>query len=119
IHFRKQYKKTEINNVYNFRDKKFNWKSVLERFMRDNEKFAMYFYGNSIEKFESPDDFIPPLIGGEHERIGREIGDAYASSAYDLTSFSDITNDVLQETIFELRRENPDLAKTGHWHFFE
>jgi len=32
---------------------------------------------------------------------------------------SDITNDALQEKVSELRRDNPELAKPEHWHFFE
>lgn len=50
----------------------------------------------------------------ELERIGREIGDALASSAIDLWSFSDITNDILQETVFKLRQDYPELTKTEH-----
>jgi hypothetical protein len=50
----------------------------------------------------------------ELERIGREIGDAFASSAIDLWSFSDITNDILQETVFKLRLDYPEWAKIEH-----
>jgi hypothetical protein len=50
----------------------------------------------------------------ELERNGREIGDVFASSAIDLWSFSDITNDILQETVFKLRLDYPEWAKIEH-----
>ncbi|KAI3655821.1 hypothetical protein MP638_002835, partial [Amoeboaphelidium occidentale] len=97
-----------------------NFKEVLERLMENKYEFAAFFYTNAYTKLDDDDDWIPESENEtELERIGREIADAFASSAYDLTSFSDIINDVLQETVSELRRESPDLAKTGHWHFFE
>ncbi|KAI3657769.1 hypothetical protein MP638_001034 [Amoeboaphelidium occidentale] len=73
---------------------------VLERLMENKYEFSAFFYTNSYKKLDDDDVWIAESENEtELERIGREIGDAFASSAYDLTSFSDIINDVLQEAV--------------------
>lgn len=118
-YFSKRYQSYALKRVYSFRDKISNWKPVAERLMKDNDKFAEFFYDNSTSKLLKYDRHIPVLIGCELVRFGHQVGDVFVSAENAFRTPRVFTMDTMHRAVFTLRKENPDLARAEQWPFFE
>ncbi|KAI3655795.1 hypothetical protein MP638_004270 [Amoeboaphelidium occidentale] len=100
--FAKHYGYNAIDKFYLYQGEIINGKSVAERFLKRPELY-----------FEPSNEF-------ELERLGCEIGDAFASASNDIWTPSVLTTMAsLRETVSKLRHENPGLVKAKQWRLFE
>lgn len=108
-----------IRILYYYRDKIPKWKQVVERFMKDNYKFAQFYFENSKNK-DCPMRFIPAITECELERLGHAIGDVFAPASDDFWMLPMATTMYpVFKTVHKLRQDNPELAKKEQWKFFE
>jgi hypothetical protein len=119
-YFTENYDNNAIEMAYSLCDKIPCWKSVVGRLMRDNFKFAKFFYANTFLHLKHSNVFPRTELESELERLGREIGNVFRAAVSELCSRqSMITIDTLNETVSKLRQENSELSNTEQWPFFE
>lgn len=112
-YFTEHYYINEIEKLYSFRDKISNWKSVFEQFLRDNDKFAKFFYENPYKERFCPEEFIPPLLGNELERLGCEIASVFRSFYISVNTSSVVeTINKLHEAVAKFREKNPRIGES-------
>ncbi|KAI3655731.1 hypothetical protein MP638_007029 [Amoeboaphelidium occidentale] len=88
-----------------------NWKSVAERFFRNNYIFAEFFYYNARNKLKRPKLYFEPSNELELEQLDCVIGNVFAYAPNDIWTPSVLTTIAsLRVIVSKLRHENPGLV---------